>query len=62
MNPPGPDDSPPPPLAEVRFSLGELLREIKAERRAGSFAHEKLDRHEIRTIFKTRLRREKRAG
>jgi hypothetical protein len=46
-------------LTELRFSLAELLRELKAERAAGSFAMEKLNRHEIATIFRDRMRRER---
>jgi hypothetical protein len=59
MTPP-PDAFPPRPLlAEIRFSLAELLAELRTERAAGSFAMEKLNRHEIATIFRDRMRRER---
>jgi hypothetical protein len=46
-------------LAEVRYSLPEMLEELKVERAAGSFAMEKLDQSEIGKLFKTRSRRGK---
>jgi hypothetical protein len=55
-------DSPPPPqvlIAEVKYSLPQLLEEIKAERAASSFAMEKLDQHEIGKLFKAKARRGK---
>jgi hypothetical protein len=59
-------DSPLPPVvpprllvAEVRYSLPELLEELKAERANGTFAMEKLDQHEIGKLFKTKARRVK---
>ena len=46
-----PSDSPRVPprlvLGEVRYSLPDLLEELKAERAVGSFGMEKLDQHEI---------------
>jgi hypothetical protein len=42
-----------PMLAEVRYSLPELLRELDAERASGSFAMEKLDQTEIGKMFKS---------
>ena len=41
-------------LAEVRYSLPELLAEIEAERGSASFAMEKLDQAEIGKLFKTK--------
>ena len=54
-----PDPSPalPPGLAEVRYSLPELLHELKAERASASFAMEKLDQAEIGKLFKTKAPR-----
>lgn len=48
----------PPLLAEVRYSLPQLLREVKLEREAPAFAMEKLDQVEIGKLFaKKRPRR-----
>ncbi len=45
-------------LAEVRYSLPELLREVQLERTAPAFAVEKLDQVEIAKLFqKNRPRR-----
>ena len=45
-------------LAEVRYSLPELLREVQLERNAPAFATEKLDQVEIAKLFqKNRARR-----
>ncbi len=47
-------ESPPPaaaPLAEVRYSLPDLLREVEIERNAPAFAMEKLDQVEITKLF-----------
>jgi hypothetical protein len=41
-------------LAEVRYSLPELLAEIDAEKGSASFAMEKLDQAEIGKLFKTK--------
>ncbi len=41
-------------IAEVRYSLPDLLNELKAERAAGSFAMEKLDQNEIGKLFKAK--------
>ena len=41
-------------IAEVRYSLPEMLREIEAERVAGLFAREKLDQVEIGKLFKSK--------
>jgi hypothetical protein len=38
-------------LAEVRYSLPDLLREVEAERNAPAFAMEKLDQVEITKLF-----------
>ena len=55
-----PADSSPAPvvaIAEVRYSLPEMLHELKAERAASTFAMEKLDQHEIGKLFKARTPR-----
>lgn len=53
------DPTPPPPpslaLAEVRYSLPQMLEELKAERAASSFAMEKLDQTEIGKLFKNKV-------
>lgn len=41
-----------PVLAEVRYSLPELLRELTLERSSQAFAMEKLDQAEINKLFK----------
>ncbi|HYC73135.1 MAG TPA: hypothetical protein VEB66_18130 [Opitutaceae bacterium] len=46
---PGPAE--PAPLAEVRYPLPVLLREVEIERRAPAFAGEKLDQLEIKKLF-----------
>ena len=57
-----PSDATPPPAtlplgAEVRYSLPELLNELKGERVAGAFAMEKLDQTEIGKLFKAKATR-----
>lgn len=57
MNPPTPSAARPTPLAalaEVRYSLPQLLQELEIERSTGSFAMEKLDQNEIGKLFKAR--------
>jgi len=57
MNQPPSTDSTMPPsvvIAEVRYSLPQMLHELKAERAAGSFAMEKLDQNEIGKLFKAK--------
>lgn len=44
-------------IAEVRYSLPQLLHELKAERAASTFAMEKLDQTEIGKLFKTKMTR-----
>lgn len=44
----------PTTLAEVRYSLPQLLEELKLERTASSFAMEKLDQAEIGKLFKSK--------
>jgi hypothetical protein len=46
-----------PVLAEVRYSLPDLLRELKSERASSTFGMERLDQHEIGKLFKTRKTR-----
>jgi hypothetical protein len=43
--------------AEVKYSLPELLDELKSERSTGTFAMEKLDQHEIVKLFKSKAPR-----
>ena len=47
----------PPTIAEVKYSLPEMLQELKAERAASTFAMERLDQHEIGKLFKSRKTR-----
>jgi hypothetical protein len=56
-----PHPTPPtrPALAEVRYSLPEMLEELKAERAASSFAMERLDPTEIKKLFKAKATRAK---
>lgn len=53
------DDQTPPSaeVAEVRYSLPALLREVELERAAPIFAMEKLDQAEIRKLFPRNNRR-----
>lgn len=44
-------------LSEVRYSLPEMLHELKAERASASFAMEKVDQTEIGKLFKTKAPR-----
>jgi hypothetical protein len=60
VNPPPSTPEPPPvPLvAEVRYSLPELLRDLQLERSAAVYTTEKLDQTEIAKLFrKNRPRR-----
>lgn len=41
-------------IAEVRYSLPEMLEELKLERAAATFSMEKLDQAEIGKLFKTK--------
>jgi hypothetical protein len=41
-------------LAEVRYSLPEMLAELDAERGSASFAMEKLEQAEIGKLFKAK--------
>lgn len=41
-------------LAEVRYSLPQMLHELKDERAASAFAMEKLDQHEIGKLFQAK--------
>ncbi len=47
----------PPQIAEVRYSLPELLREITVERSVGTYSMEKLDQTEIGKLFKAKGQR-----
>lgn len=48
-----------PQISEVKYSLPDMLEEIKAERAAAGFAMEKLDQHEIGKMFKAKSSRAK---
>lgn len=52
-----PTPASPVTVAEVRYSLPQMLEELKAERAAGSFAMEKLDQNEIGKLFKAKAPR-----
>lgn len=41
-------------VTEVRYSLPDMLQELKAERAASGFAMEKLDQTEIGKLFKAK--------
>lgn len=55
------DESIPPPdkpvINEVRYSLPELLSELKLERTTGTFSQEKLHQAEIGKLFQNRKKR-----
>ena len=44
-------------LREVKYSLPDMLAELKAERATGAFASEKLDQSEIGKLFKPKTPR-----
>ncbi len=52
-----PPGTTPRPLTEVKYSLPDLLEELKEERAIGSFAMEKLDQGEIGKLFKAKTSR-----
>jgi hypothetical protein len=60
---PGPESAPlaTTQIAEVRYSLPEILAEIRLERSTGSFAMEKLDQAEIKKLFKAKRRAKSKA-
>jgi hypothetical protein len=41
-------------IGEVKYSLPQMLEELKVERAAGTFAMEKLDQNEIGKLFKAK--------
>ena len=41
-------------LKEVKYSLPQILEELKAERASSSYAMERLDQHEIGKLFKAK--------
>ena len=60
---PTPDAEPEAPsqFVEIRYSLPELLREVKRDRASAAFAMEKLDQSAINTLFEQQqARRESR--
>lgn len=44
-------------LAEVRYSLPEMLAELRLERTTGSFAMERLNQSEIGKLFQNKQKR-----
>ena len=46
-------------IGEVRYSLRDMLEELKTERAASTFAMEKLDQQEIGKLFKAKATRAK---
>lgn len=44
-------------IAEVRYSLPQMLAELKLERATGAFGMEKLDQNEIGKLFKAKATR-----
>jgi hypothetical protein len=46
-------------VSEVKYSLPDMLEELKVERAAAGFAMEKLDQLEIGKMFKTKSSRAK---
>lgn len=46
-------------VAEVKYSLRQMLEELKVERAASTFSMEKLDQNEIGKLFKARTARAK---
>ena len=59
MSAPSRDPHTPPPstISEVKYSLPNLLEELKGERAATGFAMEKLDQNEIGKLFKAKAPR-----
>jgi hypothetical protein len=57
---PQPESAPSTPprivIAEVKYSLPEMLEELKIERSAATFAMEKLDQNEIGKLFKSKAK------
>ena len=60
---PAPNSAPAIPIrskfSEVKYSLPDMLEEIKAERGSSVFAMEKLDQAEIGKLFKAKASRAK---
>jgi hypothetical protein len=52
-----PDQPPSDIIATVKYSLPELLAELKLERASGTLAMEKLQQADIGNIFQTKQRR-----
>ena len=62
MSPPSEPNSAAAPrviIAEVKYSLPDMLEELKVERAASTFAMEKLDQNEIGKLFKAKAPRAK---
>ena len=58
--PADPDADSSKPFADVRYSLPELLREVKRDRASSAFAMEKLDQPAITALFELQLQRARR--
>jgi hypothetical protein len=54
---PAPDLPPETTVREVRYSLPQMLRELRLERSSSVFAREIIDQMEINQIFTTRRRK-----
>jgi hypothetical protein len=50
-NQPGPETDSASPFAEVKYSLPELLRDVKVDRSSSLFSMEKLDQDTISRLF-----------
>jgi len=61
MNHDEPKAAEPAGIAEVRYSLKDMLKELKAERSSTAFAMEKLEQTEIAKLIKARKPRRKNA-
>jgi hypothetical protein len=48
---PSPEPDDPTPIVEVRYSMPELLRDVKRDRASVAFAMEKLDQAAINALF-----------
>ncbi len=46
-----------PPFSEVRYSLTDLLQEVKRDRASSAFAMEKLDQPAITALFELQQKR-----
>ena len=49
------------PISEVRYSLGEIVEAVQAERRDSALGRELVDTTEIEKMFSNRIRKKKRS-